>query len=172
MNIDRVLREYIKREKVSYYFRMVIHVDPTTEVSVVAPVILNRRSAPSRDINDTPPPVPPDNARTNGVAEIVDFPDVDPQFPGGSLALKQWIQDNIQYPEISKELGDQGQVYVTFIVELNGSISKVQVMRGGVTDELNREAKRIIRNMPKWTPGENKGMPVRSRCRLPVTFKL
>ena len=105
-------------------------------------------------------------------AEIVDFPDVEAAFPGGAAAMKKWIQENVQYPEISRELGDQGRVYVTFVVEPNGSITGVDVMRGGVTAELNREAKRLVRNMPKWAPGEVKGKAVRARCRLPITFTL
>lgn len=105
-------------------------------------------------------------------AEIVDFPDVEASFPGGAAAMKQWIQQNVQYPEISRELGDQGRVYVTFVVEPDGGISNVDVMRGGLTDELNKEAKRLVRNMPNWSPGEVKGKPVRARCRLPITFTL
>lgn len=105
-------------------------------------------------------------------AEIVDFPDVEASFPGGAAAMKQWIQQNVQYPEIARELGDQGRVYVTFVVEPDGGISNVDVMRGGLTDELNKEAKRLVRNMPNWSPGEVKGKPVRARCRLPITFTL
>ena len=86
--------------------------------------------------------------------------------------MKKWIQENVQYPEISRELGDQGRVYVTFVVEPDGKITGIDVMRGGVTDELNREAKRLVRNMPKWKPGEVKGTSVRARCRLPITFTL
>jgi protein TonB len=119
-----------------------------------------------------PPPPPPGPTQPVKPAEIVDFPDVEAAFPGGAAAMKKWIQENVQYPEISRELGDQGRVYVTFVVEPDGSITGVDVMRGGITPELNREAKRLVRNMPKWAPGEVKGKPVRARCRLPITFTL
>ncbi len=128
---------------------------------------------PPRDPTPPPPPVPPGpKVQPVKKAEIVDFPDVEAAFPGGAAAMKKWIQENVQYPEISRELGDQGRVYVTFVVEPNGSITGVDVMRGGVTEELNREAKRLVRNMPKWDAGEVKGAKVRARCRLPITFTL
>ncbi len=128
---------------------------------------------PPRDPTPPPPPVPTGpKVQPKVIAEIVDFPDVEAAFPGGAAAMKKWIQQNVVYPEISRELGDQGRVYVTFVVEPNGSITGVGVMRGGVTDELNREAKRLVRNMPKWEAGEVKGAKVRARCRLPITFTL
>ncbi|MFK7787776.1 MAG: energy transducer TonB [Crocinitomicaceae bacterium] len=128
---------------------------------------------PPRDPTPPPPPPPPPGP-TQPVkpAEIVDFPDVEAAFPGGAAAMKKWIQENVQYPEIARELGDQGRVYVTFVVEPDGAITGVDVMRGGITPELNREAKRLVRNMPKWAPGEVKGKAVRARCRLPITFTL
>ena len=102
----------------------------------------------------------------------VDFPDVDAWFPGGNHLLKAWIKTNLKYPEISWELGDQGVVYVNFIVELDGSISNAEVVQGGVTDELNREAIRIIESMPQWTSAQVKGKSIRTRCRVPVYFIL
>ncbi len=128
---------------------------------------------PPRNVTPPPPPIPPGpKPQPVKKAEIVDFPDVEAAFPGGPAAMKKWIQENVQYPEISRELGDQGRVYVTFVVEPDGSITGVDVMRGGITDELNREAKRLVRNMPKWEAGEVKGEKVRARCRLPITFTL
>ncbi|PHR35627.1 MAG: hypothetical protein COA38_01885 [Fluviicola sp.] len=105
-------------------------------------------------------------------SEIVDFPDVDASFPGGNHLLKSWIKTNLEYPEISRELGDQGRVYVTFVVELDGSISNTKVVQGGVTDELNREAIRIIESMAQWTSAQVKGKSIRTRCRVPVDFIL
>ena len=132
-----------------------------------------KEEPPKRDVTPPPPPPPPPGpTQVAPPAEIVDFPDVEAAFPGGPAAMKQWIQQNVVYPEISRELGDQGRVYVTFVVEPDGSITGVEVMRGGLTDELNREAKRLVREMPKWSPGEVKGKPVRARCRLPITFTL
>ncbi len=103
--------------------------------------------------------------------EIVEFPDVEAQFPGGTDSLMAFVRNTLIYPEVSKDMGDQGKVYVSFVVEVDGSISKVMIERG-VSAELDREAKRIIRNMPKWIPGEAKGKPLRSRYRLPIWFRL
>jgi periplasmic protein TonB len=104
-------------------------------------------------------------------AEVIEFPDVDPTFPGGSAELQKWIAKNVQYPQTAIELGEQGKVYVSFVVEPDGAVSNVQVERG-VSDDLDREAKRVVRSMPKWTAGEAGGKKVRSRMRLPIVFTL
>jgi len=104
-------------------------------------------------------------------AEIIEFPDVEATFPGGAAALQKWIADNVQYPQVSQELGEQGKVYVSFVVEPDGKVSNVQVERG-VSDDLDREAKRVVRNMPAWIPGEAGGKKSRTRCRLPIVFTL
>jgi len=119
-----------------------------------------------------PPHIPSPNVNTNGEDEIVGFPDLEAFFPGGSKGMKKWISDNITYPKESLENGDQGRVYVVFIVEIDGSVSDVKVMRLGVTKELNKEALRLIESMPKWTPGSVIGEPIRTRCRVPVVFVL
>jgi protein TonB len=104
-------------------------------------------------------------------AEIIEIPDVDASFPGGPSAMKKWIAENVKYPEISQQLGEQGKVYVAFVVEPDGSITNVKVERG-VSEDLDREAKRVVRAMPKWVPGENGGKKARVRCRLPINFQL
>jgi protein TonB len=104
-------------------------------------------------------------------AEIIDFPDVEAGFPGGAAELHRWIVSNVQYPETSIEMEDQGRVYLSFVVEADGSISNIKVEKG-VTRELDREAKRLARKMPRWTPGEAGGRKVRTRGRLPIVFTL
>ncbi len=127
---------------------------------------------PARDVAPPPPPPPPGPTTTAKIdVEIVEFPDVEASFVGGAAAMKKWIQENVVYPEISRELGDQGRVYVSFVVEQDGSITGIDIPRS-LTVELDREAKRLVREMPKWTPGSVKGENVRSRCRLPITFTL
>lgn len=110
---------------------------------------------------DPEPPQPP----------IVDFPDVEAQFEGGPAAMKQFLIDNTKYPEISRQMGDQGKVYVKFVVERDGSISGIEIIKS-VSKELDREAKRVVRSMPRWTPGEKNGEAVRSVCRIPINFTL
>lgn len=151
------------------YFRMIVETDELA----IEPIIF--QEVWPRDVVVAPPPPPSASQRNNeqvDAAEIIEFPDTDASFPGGSAAMKKWIDAHLQYPEISRELGDQGRVYITFVVEPDGSITGVDVMRGGITPELNREAKRLVRTMPKWVPGEANGQKVRARCRLPITFSL
>lgn len=94
-----------------------------------------------------------------------------PSFPGGESAMYKWLQDNIIYPAAASEEGVQGKVTVQFIVEKDGSITHVQVVRGK-HPALDAEATRVIRKMPRWTPGRNNGQPVRVTYHLPVQFKL
>ena len=103
--------------------------------------------------------------------EILEYIDEDAGFPGGPAAMQQWISRNVQYTQSAIELGEQGKVYVSFIVEPDGSISNVVVERG-VSDDLDREAKRLVRSMPRWKPGKNNGKAVRARCRIPLSFNL
>lgn len=119
-----------------------------------------------------PPPVPIVIEPGGSVDDIVDFPDVEAEFPGGTDAMRKFIQDNVQYPVDAMEKNVQGLVYIQFIVEPDGSISGIDVMRGGVSPSINREAVRLIKEMPLWTPAEVKEKKVRVRCRLPITFTL
>jgi periplasmic protein TonB len=103
--------------------------------------------------------------------EIIEFPDVEAEFIGGAQAMMKFIQQNILYPPTSIEMNEQGKVYLSFVVEADGSISNVSIERG-VSKDIDKEAKRIVRSMPKWTPGEAKGKKSRTRCRLPINFQL
>jgi len=103
--------------------------------------------------------------------EIIEFPDVEAEFIGGAQAMMKYIQQNILYPPTSIEMNEQGKVYLSFVVEADGSISNVSIERG-VSKDIDNEAKRIVRSMPKWTPGEAKGKKSRTRCRLPINFQL
>lgn len=91
--------------------------------------------------------------------------------PGGSTGLKMFIADNMKYPTIAEENGIQGRVLCTFIVERDGSITDVQVTRS-IDPSLDREAVRVLKKMPRWIPGRQKGSPVRVKYTVPVTFKL
>ena len=91
-----------------------------------------------------------------------------PVFPGN---LNTWIYNNIRYPEAAKEKKLEGKVYVRFIIEKDGSISNVKIIRG-VSPELDNEAKTVIASMPKWEPGKQNGSPVRVSYTVPVYFAL
>ena len=95
-----------------------------------------------------------------------------PQFPnGGTAGLLQYLGKNIKYPTIPQENGTQGRVTVQFVVNKDGSILDVKVIRG-VDPYLDKEAVRVISTMPKWIPGKQRGVPVRCKFTVPVTFKL
>ncbi len=104
-------------------------------------------------------------------SEIIDFPDVEASFPGGAAAMQKWIGENVQYPQNSIEMNEQGRVYLSFVVEKDGKISNIKIERG-VSSDLDKEAKRLLRKMPKWLAGESSGRRVRTRCRLPINFTL
>ncbi|MDE7160660.1 MAG: energy transducer TonB [Muribaculaceae bacterium] len=93
------------------------------------------------------------------------------EFPGGTAALMKWLGNNIRYPEAAQANDVQGRVIVKFIVEKDGSIGHAEIVKG-VDKDLDREALRVVKKMPKWQPGKNNGVAVRSYFNLPVTFKL
>ena len=94
-----------------------------------------------------------------------------PQFPGGDAELMKFLQQNIKYPKEAQEQGKQGRVIVQFVVNKDGSICEDTIIRS-VDPQLDAEAIRVIRSMPNWTPGKQKGEPVRVRFTIPVTFRL
>lgn len=99
------------------------------------------------------------------------YPDKGAYYPGESEAMKQFLAGNIKYPEKSVELNDQGRVYLEFIVEIDGSISNINI-RKGVSNEIDSEAKRAVESMPNWVPAELDGKSVRTKVRLPLNFCL
>ncbi|MFT5820973.1 MAG: protein TonB [Crocinitomix sp.] len=106
------------------------------------------------------------------VAEkVFDFVEIDPTFPGGPAAMAEWIKKEVSYPELAREMGEQGIVYVKFVVNSKGNIEKVGI-RKGISDALDAEAKRVVRRMPKWVPGEQAGKPVSVNFTLPIHFRL
>ena len=118
----------------------------------------------------TPPP-PPKPVEEEATDEIFVVVEKQPEYPGGSSALMKFLSDNIKYPVIAQENGIQGRVITNFVVERDGSISDVQVIRGQ-DPSLDKEAVRVIKTMPRWTPGQQRGKPVRVRFTLPVVFRL
>jgi protein TonB len=103
--------------------------------------------------------------------EIFTFVEEYPEFPGGEKALYEYIKNNIRYPEVARTSGITGTVYVQFVVEKDGSISDVKVLRG-IGGGCYEEAVRVVKSMPKWKPGKQRGQPVRVYYTLPIDFKL
>jgi TonB family protein len=136
-------------------------------------------------------PLPPIKTVVEIPIEFVsDFPDVEAEFPChtfyqydtlgnvsaqtnecGISAMMQFLSENIIYPETAVEMGEQGRVFLQFVIEKDGSITNVKVDRG-VSVDLDNEAKRVLQRMPKWNPGQVNGRNVRSRCRIPINFRL
>lgn len=123
----------------------------------------------------SPPPPPPPVVRGQSASapdnDVLEFPDVEASFPGGTAGMQEFISKNVIYPPEAIEMNLTGRVYLSFVVEIDGSISQITVERG-VDPLLNNEARRLIRAMPKWSPGEYAGQKVRTRCRLPINFVL
>jgi protein TonB len=107
------------------------------------------------------------------VAEMEIFTVVEsmPGYPGGDAARMKFLQENIKYPQMARESGIQGTVYVTFVVETEGSVTDVRVLRG-IGGGCDEEAIRVINLMPKWNPGKQRGKPVRVQFNMPIKFTL
>ena len=94
-----------------------------------------------------------------------------PSYPGGEQKLMEYVAKNIKYPQIARETGIQGRVFVGFVVEPDGSVSNVKILRG-IGGGCDEEAVRVIKSLPKWKPGKQRGKAVRVSYQIPVLFKL
>jgi protein TonB len=94
-----------------------------------------------------------------------------PEFPGGDLGLMKYIQKNVKYPAIAKEYNITGKVYVSFIVDRSGSVTNVKIVRG-VDKNLDAEAMRVVKSLPKYKPGKQRGKAVRVMFTIPINFTL
>ncbi len=103
--------------------------------------------------------------------EIYDFPEIEAKFPGGPDSLYKWMQNNIQYPFEAKEQGISGNVFVEFIIEKNGDLTNIKILRSP-HELLSKESIRLIESMPNWIPAQNKNYLVRMRYRFPISFRL
>lgn len=106
-----------------------------------------------------------------GEAEIFMVVEEMPEFPGGVQALYKYIGNNIKYPNIARENGVEGKVYINFVVEPSGQVSNVKVLRG-IGAGCDEEAIRVVKSLPAWKPGKQRGKPVRVSYNLPISFKI
>ena len=120
---------------------------------------------PSKKADANKPDMKPDK---DGVYQIVEEM---PQYPGGEQAMMDFVSKNVVYPQEAQEKGISGRVFVSFIVEKDGSVNEVKVMRG-IGGGCDDEAVRVIKAMPKWKPGKMKGEAVRVSYMMPITFRL
>ena len=133
--------------------------DVQAEIKVLPPPPVTRPNQPA----------PPVMGKQNN--EIYGTPDVNASFPGGMEVMQKWLSNNLVYPQTSQEMNEQGRVYVSFVIEKDGSVTSAKVVRG-VSPDLNKEALRVVKKMPKWIPAENNGRIVRSSFTLPINFQL
>ncbi|MCQ2251979.1 MAG: energy transducer TonB [Bacteroidales bacterium] len=130
-----------------------------------------------------------DDGDIDDAVEIQDIPEVEPEpepeeepqvffivedmpeFPGGEVALRKYIAENVRYPEMAKENDIQGTVYVRFVVDTDGSVKNVEVLRG-VDPLLDKEAIRVVQSLPKWKPGKQRGKAVKVSHSVPIKFAL
>jgi len=114
-----------------------------------------------------------EDTKEEEVKEQVPFVIVEvmPDFPGGDAARIKFLQENTKYPPFAREVGLEGKVWISFVVEPDGRLTNIEVYRG-VAPILDEEALRVVKMMPKWTPGKQRGKNVRVAFRLPITFTL
>lgn len=139
-----------------------IHTTPQT------PVQSNNAKQSQNNISSFNAEAKPEPVKTEKVFDVVEEM---PSFPGGASGLLAYLNENIKYPVVAEENGIQGRVIVTFVVEKDGSITDVKVVKS-VDPSLDKEAVRVIRNMPRWKPGKQSGSAVRVKYTTPVTFRL
>lgn len=134
---------------------------------VSAQVLQDTSSAPM------PPPVPVDSIQKADTAEKEVFAVVEkmPEFPGGMSAMIKFLSDNINYPKAARKKGTEGLVIVQFVVSQTGKIENAKIVRK-LGDGCDEEALRVVNSMPNWTPGEQRGKPVRVQYNLPIRFKI
>ncbi len=111
---------------------------------------------------------PPEEVQMDTFQE--DIPS-EPEFPGGTTAMMEFIAKNTRYPQSAMLNNEQGRVFVQFVVEKDGSITNAEIMRG-VSEALDKEAMRVVQSMPNWIPGESNGKKVRTRQIIPISFRL
>ena len=162
----------IKEPNTFYYDDQIIDV-PTGSLIIVGtyrhysstyPVV----KIPKQEIKEV---TPTKNSKISKSKKIYDVVDEMPVFPGGNGALLEYLATHVKYPVVAQENGVQGRVIVSFVVERDGSITDVRVVRS-VDPSLDREAARVVSSMPRWTPGKQNGSAVRVKYNVPVMFKL
>ena len=116
-------------------------------------------------------PVVEEEEEEESAQQIFTVVEKQPEFPGGTAELFKYLNKAIKYPVIAQENGIQGRVICAFVVNRDGSVVDAEVLRG-VDPSLDKEALRVIGTMPKWTPGKQRGKPVRVKYTVPITFRL
>ena len=146
--------------------------EPEPEITPPTPSGFNEDAKQTdKDLGNTPPPPPPPAPPKKKPEQVFRVVEQQPEYPGGYAAMSKFIQDKIQYPPIALELGDEGKVFVEFQVSKSGKISHAKVVRG-VSDELDAEALRVVKKVPNWKPGKQRGKSVACFFTIPINFRI
>ena len=164
--VDEAGNEYIIGEDGIGYYRGNVNDDNEDELEEIE---INVEPKQNEVVNEYM--VPENEVEEKEEAEVFTIVDEMPQFPGGESKLMEYVSKNINYPQIARESGIQGRVFVGFVVEPDGSISNVKLLRG-IGGGCDEEALRVVNSLPKWKPGKNRGKAVRVSYQIPVFFKL
>ncbi len=157
----------IHEDQVRYTAPIVVDsVDENVEIKPVDDLINNNKPELPDDNNFVPPVIKDDNI-------VVDFYRIEekPEFPGGEEALMKWIVDHTNYPQIPKEEGVTGKVFVSFIIDKEGNVTEVKLLNN-VDPYLDKEALRVVSSLPAWKPGKQGGESVKVSFQLPIKFML
>lgn len=143
------------------------------ELEVEEDIEINVEADQSTIIEEYRPEIPMDLEEEEVMEEEPIFVIVEsmPAFPGGEEARLQFLNDNVRYPTMAREAGIQGRVFVEFVIEKDGSVTNVRVVRG-IGGGCDEEAIRVVESMPKWIPGKQRNVPVRVRFNMPIRFIL
>ncbi len=133
-------------------FTIDVDADVFTEVQEFTPIVIEEEEAVDEDV-------------------IFTVVEDQPEFPGGEAARQRFLEENLRYPQMAREAGIQGTVFVTFVVETDGSVTDVRILRG-IGGGCDEEAVRVVRMMPRWEPGRQRGQPVRVQFNMPIRFRL
>lgn len=134
-------------------------------------ILSSEDDASTAQVQTYTPPAVVEEEEEESAQQIFTVVEEMPEFPGGQGALLQYLAKSIKYPVIAQENGIHGRVTCSFVVEKDGSVTDIQVVRGA-DPSLDKEAIRVITAMPKWKPGKQRGKPVRVKYTVPVTFRL
>lgn len=188
---DREVKDAIEREAVLEEEEIIIQTDiqepppppppEVPEVTTVLEVVADDKEITNelvvnaevtddtKNIEITPVVIEEEEDETE--TQIFTVVENDPEFPGGMDALYKYLAQNIKYPQLARDNGITGKVYVTFVVEKDGSIANPKVLRD-IGGGCGQEAIRVVKSMPKWSPGKQRGKAVRVQFNLPVNFSL
>lgn len=144
-------------------------------VFTTSPVVQTMAQVENKKQQESVPPPPPkvekQKPQSEATVDVFTVVEQMPRFPGGDEARLKYLVENINYPEEARKNGIQGTVYAQFIVEKDGKINEVRVLRG-IGGGCDEEAVRVIKNMPDWIPGRQRGENVSVQFNMPIKFVL